>query len=206
MRYTACALLLFIAAVIPVSAQGDCRGGSESYRVYDAVLARMFAGNKVTFDTQSPIDQLIIRDRTTSEIAWGPGREHWPQVKIRLRDLSDELISDYESKLAKPIELTRCFEISLKYALLSGSEFNTIFSRPHGINQEREEWDKFYQKFPKSGGYVSLSNVGFDKSITQALVYMVHWCGELCGTGHYVKLSKSDGKWTVTAVGMMWIS
>lgn len=204
MRYLGWLFVVVGANVVATSAQTDCRNTGERYKVYDAVLSHMFAGNKVTFDTQARIEQLIIRDTTTTESTRFIMSSE--QVKIRLRDLPDELIKDYESRHDKSTALSRCFDIKLKYSLISSSDFSNVFSQGDDTNHRDEEWTKFYQKFPMSGGYVSLSNAGFDKTMTHALVYMVHWCGFVCGTGHYIYLQKSDSGWTVKLAPMMWIS
>src|SRR5262245_66253123 len=40
---------------------------AEEYAIYAAVLRNMFAGDRVTFDTQAKVKVLVIEDRTVSE-------------------------------------------------------------------------------------------------------------------------------------------
>jgi hypothetical protein len=42
--------------------------------------------------------------------------------------------------------------------------------------------------------------------MNQALVYIEHGCGGLCGTGHYVLLEKGVDGWKVIKRSMVWIS
>ena len=67
-------------------------------------------------------------------------------------------------------------------------------------------WEKFYKRFPDSGGIVGVSRVGFNLETNQALVYVEHGCGDLCGTGHYMLLDKGESGWKVAKRYMSWIS
>ena len=69
-----------------------------------------------------------------------------------------------------------------------------------------KKWKKFYEAYPGSHGYISFSNIGFNKAKDKALVYFVHWCMALCGTGHYILLSKNNGRWAVLEHSQIWIS
>jgi len=198
------ALLSLDVRVFAQSASAD--GGNEEYRVYDAAIEKMFAGEKVTFDTQAKIKQIIIRDHTTTDYAYGDKKENWEQIKIRLPNLSEETVANYEAKLKSPIEFKQPFNLALKYSLFSKKDYEAIFGAGRNANSTEDRWSKFYEKYPQSGGYIWLSNVGFNKARDQALVYFVHWCGTLCGTGHYILLKRDEKGWQVETIGMIWIS
>jgi len=53
------------------------------------------------------------------------------------------------------------------YALLSLGEKSQIFS------QNRDGWQLFYEQYPNAPGITTLSRVGFDDALDQALVYVV---------------------------------
>ena len=179
---------------------------SEEYQVYDAAIRKMFAGDKVTFDTQAKLKQILIRDRTITDYASGSKKENWQQVKIRIPKLAEDTIAGYETNLKGPTDLKPNFDLPLKYYLLTSKECETIFTNPNNMDPATDDWSKFYIKYPESGGYISLSNVGYNKARDQALVYFVHWCGMLCGTGNYLLLSKDETGWKVDTVAMIWIS
>jgi len=67
-------------------------------------------------------------------------------------------------------------------------------------------WNEFYKRHPNSEGVIVLSRVGFNAGMNQALLYIDHTCGGLCGTGHYVLLEKSHGAWRVVKREMVWVS
>jgi len=193
--------ILFLAVHVSAQSATYADTTNEEYRVYDAMIKTMFAGDKVTFDTQAKVRQLIIRERTKTQYAFSDKGENWTQVKYRLPKLTDELIADYETKVKTERKLKRSFDIALQYTYMSAKEHAEFF-----LPRTKDGWPEFYKKYPDSGGYISFSNVGFNKARDQALVYFVHWCGSLCGTGHYVILTKAKNGWQVDTIGMVWIS
>jgi hypothetical protein len=197
------ALLFGFSGVIAQSPAAST--GDEVYRVYSAVIGKMFAGDKVTFDTQAKIKQVVIRDYTTTDYASGGNKERWEQVRMRMPGLLDETIAEYETRLKRPIKLQPLLDIKLRYSFLSKKDRDSIFGDSRNDNSQLENWSEFYRRYPDSGGHIQFSDVGFSNSGDQALVYFVHWCGSLCGSGHYVLLEKRDKDWIVEHIGMMWI-
>lgn len=57
-----------------------------------------------------------------------------------------------------------------------------------------------------SRSLISLSNIGFNMQITQAVLYVGRWCGPKCGEGNYYLLNKIDGKWLITEEINSWVS
>lgn len=62
---------------------------------------------------------------------------------------------------------------------------------------EELDWEEFYKKYPDSGGFIGISPVGFNRERNQALIYLEHSCRSLCGSGHYILLSKNKEDWKV---------
>jgi hypothetical protein len=71
---------------------------------------------------------------------------------------------------------------------------------------KESRWEEFYVKYPASGGFISLSQVGLNAEMNEALVYVEHWCHRLCGIGVYVLLSKDDEGWRVVKKHGAWVS
>jgi hypothetical protein len=179
---------------------------NEDYAVYDAVIGSMFKGGVTQFDMSAKVGKLVFRDHTNSEYAYGPKREQWDQVKIRLRHLTDDVIADYESKHKQEKNLKSRLNIPFEYTLISDKQLKKIFADRRNHDMTNQAWKKFYELYPRSAGYNSVSRIGYDKEKRRALVYFVNWCGDLCGTGSYVFLEKVDGKWTVQEIAGIWIS
>ena len=69
-----------------------------------------------------------------------------------------------------------------------------------------EFWTNFRKKFPNSSGYLSFSNVGFNKERNQAFVYVFWNCGDTCALGEYFLLKKVRGKWEIVKEDVLWVS
>jgi hypothetical protein len=66
--------------------------------------------------------------------------------------------------------------------------------------------DQFQLKFPNNIGFFVVSNVGLNLNKTEALLYIDHFCGGLCGAGEYVLMRKVDGVWHVADRHRTWVS
>jgi len=155
----------------------------EEYAVYAAVINKLFAGNKVTFDTQSPVNLLVIKNRTVDDHPRMGGQDrHWRYVAERLAPITQDTIAAYKAQNRAPSQLEDAFKLSIKHLLVEEKELE-LFRREH-------RWGEFYKEYPASGGFISFSQVGFNPERSQALVYFEHWCGGLCGSGIYVLLVK----------------
>lgn len=67
-------------------------------------------------------------------------------------------------------------------------------------------WKRFFESFPGSRGWMALSLPGYSPDRAIALVYIAHYCGNLCGSGSYVYLRRIEGQWRVLFSFPTWIS
>ena len=102
-------------------------------------------------------------------------------------------LKDYVARYHTPMSLTRAIPTNIPYELLSLTEFQKMVRSPGA-------WDNFYKQYPESGGYISFSAVGFDRSRTHAVGYMGTGCGMLCGFWGPRFFEKQKGKWTEVSV------
>ena len=199
-KLTISILTIMVATVCSVRGQNQ-----NDYKVYDAVIRHMFRDGITQFDMNAKIDKIVIRDRTFSEYSSHVEKENWPQVKIRLRSLTDETVGGYAAARIKENEFKMKLDIPFKYILLTNKQLDMVFP-DRNYDGLTAYWSEFYRLYPGSGGYNSFSKVGYDKSGRFALVYFVNRCGSHCGTGTYVLVEKSEGGWVVKETAMMWIS
>ena len=67
-------------------------------------------------------------------------------------------------------------------------------------------WENFFKRYPGAPGILRISHVGFDDTLSHALVYVEHECGAECGTGHLFHLGlRSGGGWDVTGGVTVWM-
>jgi len=175
---------------------------ADEYLIYTAVIHYMFAGNKVTFDTQAHVKLLVISDQTANDnFSVYTKDEIWRYLLANFPSASQETIVNYIEKNKEKHRLNNSFDLKMKYVLVERQEIERqIFS------ESTNGWEEFYKKYTGSAGYVGLSRVGFNYKTNQALVYMEHMCGGLCGSGHYLLLIKDKYGWKVVLQYRRWIS
>lgn len=64
----------------------------------------------------------------------------------------------------------------------------------------------FEARFPNNLGFFVVSHVGLNLNRTEALLFIDHFCGGLCGGGGYVLMRKVNGVWHVVERHMTWVS
>lgn len=148
----------------------------EAYRVYSTLIPKDWVW--VVAKAQS----LVIAALTvSSEMCLKPEGES--------ASILAPAIADYKEWATRRWHLTRNFSLSKPYTLLNQQELDTYFSKGGS------GWDGFYARYPKSGGYLVLSPVGFNSAKDIAVVQVNHWCGRRCGRGSFSVLQKKDSEW-----------
>ena len=108
--------------------------------------------------------------------------------------LSQETLDDFLLRNKSNRWLMPKFEIDRKYILVDFREIKKLASDFSATDQE---WKAFRQEFSESCGFTTLSRVGFNRRIDQALVHIGWRCPSLCGHWSYLLLAKKDGVWKV---------
>jgi hypothetical protein len=115
--------------------------------------------------------------------------------------LRDDTIQDFLNKSCTEGPLSRTFRTEFPRVFIdSGSVFFDI------VPFHRNGLTDFRETFPGASGIISLSHVGFDSTLHQAIVSTSFVCGGLCGTGQLYILKKKRGKWEVAANSILWVS
>jgi hypothetical protein len=84
------------------------------------------------------------------------------------------------------------------YRIVAQKELDEVFRGGH--------WEDFYKKYPQAGGVWTFSRPGYNSARNEAVLYVGHACGSLCGTGHLYFLAKRNDQWIVQNRLMLWIS
>jgi hypothetical protein len=106
--------------------------------------------------------------------------------------LRADTIEDFIGKSCTQGHLYTTFHTDLPRTFVDRDslEFDTIPNQKNGLKD-------FGQTFPGAGGIISLSRVGFDSTLDEAIVSSVSVCGMLCGEARRHILRKTRGKWVV---------
>jgi hypothetical protein len=67
-------------------------------------------------------------------------------------------------------------------------------------------WHEFYARFPKTAGFMHISNAVLTHDRTEALIYLEFGCGQSCASGRLVLLRRNGTGWVVERQERLWES
>jgi hypothetical protein len=163
---------------------------TEEIAVYAALFAAMY-----------PDQPLVLMDQT----ATGPGGTGNTVSTLeyalgQMTGVAPETAASFQVRNEAAHPLDPEMALGIQFVLLSEINMRDIFN----VNQDG--WAMFYSRYPNTPGMTSVSRVGFNDTLDQALVYVgtqSHW---LAGAGYIVLMKKVDGVWTIDQQVMTWIS
>jgi hypothetical protein len=82
-------------------------------------------------------------------------------------------------------------------------EARAVFVSPSDLGTKPGD---FEARFPNNFGHFVVSHVGLNLNKTEALVYVDHFCGGLCGGGGYILMRKVEGVWHIVDRNVTWVS
>lgn len=209
--------LAFLAAFISFSSAVSCSAQSlnnvasmqqcpvtpEDYAVYSVALPYI-AKLKDSDEHWNDKTVLIISEVTDSQNdgtsqLWG--KQFGDKKPLSKQQPSGETVEHFNLRQKYVCQLGRQLNPTVPYHFFPEQERHEFFEGDRGL-----DWDGFYKKYPKSSGFWSLSHVGYDAHGTEALVYLGHLCGGMCGNGELVLLIKENGHWIVKNNVTIWVS
>ncbi len=164
----------------------------EEYSVYSDLIEAMFPDKYELF---------VIRDRTSSEDSATSETLPFQYLHSHMPSLSPETFANFQAMNDKEYNLQRHFQLETDYILLGAEENEEIFS---AVGPWVDPWDEFYERYPNSQGIMTLSRVGFDDNMNQALVYLGNVFGGLGGQGNCILLTKVSGVWVIESDVFLW--
>lgn len=108
--------------------------------------------------------------------------------------LRDDTIKNFLEKSLSPGPLSRTFHTDLP----------RVFTTPDSVFPNvlpTHQWKRkdFRDKYPGAGGIFSLSRVGFNSNLSEAIVSISVICGYQCRLIHDFVLKKKTGKWEIVS-------
>jgi len=115
--------------------------------------------------------------------------------------LRADTIQDFLQKSCTAGRLSATFHTDFPAVFVDGNSFRfgLVADQNSGLRD-------FSQAFPLASGLISLSRVGFDSGLDEAIVSSTFVCGLLCGERRRYILRKTRGKWVVVQSLVVWIS
>ncbi len=120
-------------------------------------------------------------------------------LRENLVGLGEETLADFVAKNRERHPVRPDFDPEGRFTCLDDRQFHRVF-------RDGEGWERFRRMFPDSDGTLRFSRVGFDRGVTQALIYAGQQFDWNVGSGGYRLFSKRDGSWTERAKVGTWIS
>lgn len=162
---------------------------AEEYAVYSALIEERFDDFVIVIKDHTACDRAAREDLN--------GRLQW--VYEAMPAAQQETFDDFLAKNGQSYPLKNLFNVRGKVILVSEEKLRKIFEGEFG-------WLEFYVRYPFSQGIMTLSRVGFNEEMDQALIYTGNQSGSLSGAGYYVLLTKEEGVWTIQDSIIVWIS
>lgn len=116
-------------------------------------------------------------------------------------ELRTDTVEDFVEKSCVAGHLPQTFHTDLPRTFIPPGSVHFA-----GWISQKKGSKSFEQLFPGAPGIISLSPVGFDKRMDQAIVSTSYVCGGLCGIGSVYVLTKKWGRWEVAKQWGRWIS
>ncbi|MGD2249910.1 MAG: hypothetical protein PVF58_15995 [Candidatus Methanofastidiosia archaeon] len=163
----------------------------EEYAVYNALIETGI----YIFGTDSSVlslEAIVVKDEASLEfmksyvVKKDQAREYMAE---RMPEVEQETFEDFKMKNTEPYPLHNFFDVSIPIVLVNKEEINEILRKENG--------DNIFLSTYNSDVFVTLSRVGFNAEMDQALVYAGISTTIGFGIGYYVLLVKEGGHWKV---------
>jgi hypothetical protein len=174
----------------PVSTPSSAQIEIEEQAVYAALLRNLYTASSYAIMSAAATGMTGVADTGTS----------LDRMLLDMHDLEQSTAENFSARNVTTTPVSPDMELGAEYVLVSQEEMSQIFS------QNRDGWVLFYERYPNTPGITTLSRVGFNEPLDQALVYIGTMSQWKAGVGYYVLLSKVNGSWLVEQQVMTWIS
>jgi hypothetical protein len=193
--------------------------------VYEAVVRDM----ATPVHGASHISQLVFDDTVLTNLTTGEDKKSCEET-VRKRRLLDGTTPPYNSLLDKGYRVLTggwwdggtiradTFQDFVEKSCTAGrlpTSLHTDFPRTfvdrdtfgfETLPNQKNARKDFRETFPGASGIISLSRVGFDSTLHEAIVSSAFVCGFLCVEGRRYMLRKTRGKWVVVQNSVVWVS
>ena len=111
------------------------------------------------------------------------------------------MLDDFNIKNEKNYMLESNFDIKPDYSFIDSKEVAEL-------RNQGDFWNEFYKKYKANihSGILTLSRVGFNEQMDEALVYMQNSSHWLAGRGIYILLKRENDIWNYKQIFPSWIS
>ena len=188
----------------PVASTGELT--ADEYNVLSAYIAGKLNGKDKERVSQEPPkliffsmtksgDDDLLRDENGRPIPWEKTAD---SLHTKAPALQQTTVTSFRKANSQQAFLRRSFGSPIEYELVDSNQLESIF--------KKGDWPAFYNQYSGASGILTWSRVGFSADGTQALFYVSHRCGGLCGGGRYILMVKQASRWVIGTEIVVWVS
>jgi hypothetical protein len=198
-------LLMFVGLLFAVEQR---RTQAETGAVLSALFSQGVLHDMDKWHAGRTVEIVIQRNpacRICSVDGNGPDRLSWfaPSLRRRGSSPSDAWFAQSSRITRASFFLNSVFSTDVSTDLHLPSGARAAFVNASELGTKTSD---FEANFPNNLGYFVVSHVGLNLNKTEALLYVDHFCGGLCGGGEYVLMRKVDGVWHLVDRRGTWVS
>ena len=207
--YACAAIGLLLALTGLLFAVEQRRTQAETGAVLSALFSQGVLHDMDKWGTAGGAVEIVILRNPDCRLCEGGGsefdRQFWfgRSLKSRVSLLSDAWFVQSSRITRASFFLNSVFSTSISTDLRLPSGAQAVFVNRNDLGTKTSD---FEARFPNNFGYFVVSHVGLNLNKTEALLYIDHFCGGLCGGGDYVLLRKVNGAWRVVERHMTWVA
>jgi len=159
---------------------------ADEQEVLTACLAQLHLG-----------ERQVVRSLTRGGLQVTADERMLSYLRENLERLDEETLNDFLAKNREHHPIEPDLNPGGRLVCVGDEEFEHIF---------RDGWARFRREFPESDGTLRFSRVGFDRDVTQAMLYTGQQFDWNVGSGGFRLFSKLDGEWTEAGRAGIWLS
>ena len=121
---------------------------------------------------------------------------------VKQLEVPKSAFDDWQRRNARLDHIDATLTLKVSYQVLDAKTRKSLFE---GVTPGTG-WENFFKRYPGAPGILRISHVGFDDTLSHALVYVEHECGAECGAGHLFHLTlRTGGGWDVKGGVTVWM-
>ena len=200
-----CALLALIGLFFFIEQR---RTQAETGAVLSAFFSQEVLNNMDKSDAERKLTIVVMRNPDCHMCSVEGGefdKQYWfgRSLKSRASLLSDAWFAQSSRTTRASFFLNSIFSTDVSADLILPKEARAVFVNPSDLGTKPGD---FEARFPNNFGYFVVSHSGLNLNKTEALVYVDHFCGGLCGGGGYFLMRKVEGVWHIVDQRYTWMS
>ncbi|MFZ0523321.1 MAG: hypothetical protein WAN14_21880 [Candidatus Acidiferrales bacterium] len=199
-------LLVFVGLLFAVEQR---RTQAETGAVLSALFSQGVLRDTAKWAAAGRTIEIVIQRNPDCRMCPGSGSgfdsESWFAQSLKSREglLSDAWFAQSSRITRASFFLNSVLSTDITTDLRLPSGARAVFVNPSDLETKRSDLEA---RFPRNLGYFVVSHVGLNLNKTEALLYVDHFCGGLCGGGEYVLMHKVNGVWHVVDRHGTWVS